>query len=84
MVVHQALRVVEPVRPLDHLREQRQKGRTILVISVDPRLRVPTTGDMIQGTWKFDAEGPRHSVSVENRRGEVTISLLCSIVDGSS
>jgi len=81
MVIHEAIGVTEPVIAVDHLGEQRQKGRPIGVIGVDGRPRVAATGHMIDGAWKCEAERSRHRVTVENWIREVTTSLAHSIVE---
>jgi hypothetical protein len=60
MIVHEAIGVAQPMRALDDLGEQGQKGHTIRVIGVDGRPGIAPTGDMIQGAREGNAQGSCH------------------------
>src|SRR2546430_5288333 len=67
MVIHEAIRVAEPVIPLDDLGEEGKKALPICVIRVDGSTRVAAAGHMIQSTGKFETQGSCHIPALEER-----------------
>jgi hypothetical protein len=60
MVIHEAIRVAEPMIPLDDLGEQARKALPICVIRVDGRTRVAAASHMINSARKFETQGSCH------------------------
>src|SRR5262249_33679429 len=60
MVIHEAIRVAEPVIPLDDLGEEGKKALPVCVIHVDGSARVAAAGHMIQSARKFETQGSCH------------------------
>jgi hypothetical protein len=65
MVLHEAIRVAEPVIPLDDLGEQDKKTLSVCVIRVDGHARVAAAGHMIQSARKFETQGSCHRRTME-------------------
>jgi hypothetical protein len=65
MVIHQAIRVAEPVIALDDLSEERKNGLPVCVIHVDGSTRVATAGHMVKSAGKVEAQGAWHIPTME-------------------
>jgi len=65
MVIHGAIRVAEPVIPLDDLGESGKKALAICVIRVDGSKRVAAAGYMIKSTRKCETQGSCHIPTLE-------------------
>ena len=65
MVIHEAIRVAEPVIALDDLGEEGKKALPICVIRVDGSTCVAAAGHMIQSTGKFETQGACHRLTME-------------------
>ena len=57
VVVHQTLRVAQPVELLDYLGEDIQKGVPVGIIIEDVFAPVSARGNVVQRAWKHDPDG---------------------------
>jgi hypothetical protein len=60
MIVHKAVGIAEPLKPIRNVVEEFNEIAAVLVTSEDPLTGVATGGDVIQGTRVFDTERTCH------------------------
>jgi hypothetical protein len=60
MVIHEAIRVAEPVIALDDLGEEGKEALAVCIIRVNGSARVAAAGHMIQSARKFETQGSCH------------------------
>src|SRR5262249_17353123 len=65
MVIHEAIRVAEPMIPLDDVGEEGKKALSVCIIRVNGRARVAAAGYMIQSARKFETQRSCHRCTME-------------------
>ncbi len=61
MIAHQAIRMTEPVKTLQHLRQNPQKRLAIWLVEVDGLLGVASARHVIDGAGILNAKGTGHA-----------------------
>jgi hypothetical protein len=68
MIVHETIRMEEPVVLLDHRVEDSEKDVPVLIGAEDFRTAIPPGADMVESAGVFKAERTRHEGSVAPKR----------------
>ncbi len=64
VVVHQTVGMANPVTTLDDVLKCLEKELSVLIILIDSKPGVTPGGDMVEGSWEFDAEGSGHGEEI--------------------
>ena len=67
MIGHQAVGMADPAKPLNRACENFQKTHSIDVVEKDIYPCIPTTGNVIHGTFVFDSQWSRHGISTAGK-----------------
>src|SRR5262249_32141029 len=77
MVIHEAIRVAEPVIALDDLGEEGKEALPVCIIRVNGSARIAAAGHMIQSARKFETQGSCHRctlLSIDKAEKAISVS----------